>query len=29
MMMLMTIGVCVGLFFGIMPGLGGKLGIIF
>lgn len=29
MMMLMTVGVCVGLFFGIMPGLGGKLGIIF
>ncbi|MGE0004542.1 MAG: tripartite tricarboxylate transporter permease [Parvibaculaceae bacterium] len=29
MMMLMTGGVCVGLFFGIMPGLGGKLGIIF
>lgn len=29
MMMLMTLGVCVGLFFGIMPGLGGKLGIIF
>ena len=29
MMMLMTVGVLVGLFFGIMPGLGGKLGIIF
>jgi TctA family transporter len=29
MMMLMTVGVSVGLFFGIMPGLGGKLGIIF
>ena len=29
MMMLMTVGVCVGLFFGIMPGLGGKLGVIF
>lgn len=29
MMLLMTVGVCVGLFFGIMPGLGGKLGIIF
>ncbi|WP_119390306.1 tripartite tricarboxylate transporter permease [Taklimakanibacter lacteus] len=29
MMMLMTLGVLVGLFFGIMPGLGGKLGIIF
>jgi len=29
MMMLMTVGVSVGLFFGIMPGLGGKLGVIF
>ncbi|TMJ42596.1 MAG: tripartite tricarboxylate transporter permease [Alphaproteobacteria bacterium] len=29
MMMLMTMGVSVGLFFGIMPGLGGKLGVIF
>jgi putative tricarboxylic transport membrane protein len=29
MMMLMTVGVSVGLFFGIIPGLGGKLGIIF
>src|SRR6476646_447865 len=29
MMLLMIVGVCIGLFFGIMPGLGGKLGIIF
>ena len=29
MMLLLLVGVCVGLFFGIMPGLGGKLGIIF
>lgn len=29
MLLLLFIGVCVGLFFGIMPGLGGKLGIIF
>ena len=29
MMLLLLLGVCVGLFFGIMPGLGGKLGIIF
>lgn len=29
MMLLLLIGVFVGLFFGIMPGLGGKLGLIF
>ena len=29
MMLLLLAGVCIGLFFGIMPGLGGKLGIIF
>lgn len=29
MLLLLLVGVCVGLFFGIMPGLGGKLGLIF
>lgn len=29
MMLLLLTGVCIGLFFGIMPGLGGKLGLIF
>jgi putative tricarboxylic transport membrane protein len=29
MILLLLLGVCIGLFFGIMPGLGGKLGIIF
>src|SRR6185436_18138313 len=29
MLLVLLIGVCVGLFFGIMPGLGGKLGLVF
>ena len=29
MLLLLMAGTCVGLFFGIMPGLGGKLGLIF
>lgn len=29
MALLLLVGVCIGLFFGIMPGLGGKLGLIF
>ena len=29
MLLLLMAGVCVGLFFGIMPGLGGKLGLVF
>lgn len=29
MLLVLLVGVCVGLFFGIMPGLGGKLGLVF
>lgn len=29
MLMLLLIGVCIGLVFGILPGLGGKLGLVF
>lgn len=29
MLMLLMVGVCIGLIFGILPGLGGKLGLVF